>query len=307
MSENIRVRIVVGRFLEHSRVYVFETGGESSCFLGSADLMPRNLDHRVEIVAPVDRHALQQELTAIFDSAARDTAQAWELGADGGWTRRTPKERARARPQAKLMRRAGSRRRAGERRRRRVTAGESDRRARQNRVRCGSGSSTWARTRSACWSRRAARRGQPVREEREHLGLGEDIERNGRIRRRSSTGRRRRAVRADRAVARRERDGEVVTAPGRQGDERRPASRRARPRHRRAVATSRAEEEGGSPSPARSRGADPASRSPSATWAAARPRSSSARAAGPAWARSFDIGSLRLTRRIARERPAGQA
>ena len=57
LSENIRVRSVVGRFLEHSRVFVFEAGGKTTYFMGSADLMPRNLDNRLEVVVPVDDSA----------------------------------------------------------------------------------------------------------------------------------------------------------------------------------------------------------------------------------------------------------
>ena len=64
MSETISVRSVLGRFLEHSRFFIFEHGDERAFFLGSADLMPRNLDHRVEIVAPVEDARAQQELDA---------------------------------------------------------------------------------------------------------------------------------------------------------------------------------------------------------------------------------------------------
>src|SRR4029077_11618786 len=62
LSENIRVRSVLGRFLEHSRVFNFECRGEQRYFLGSADLLPRNLDHRLEAVAPVEDVRLQQRL-----------------------------------------------------------------------------------------------------------------------------------------------------------------------------------------------------------------------------------------------------
>ena len=75
MSENIVVRSIVGRYLEHSRVYSFEIGDETETFLGSADLMTRNLDRRVEVLVPVEQARLRQELTAIFDSAFADTGR----------------------------------------------------------------------------------------------------------------------------------------------------------------------------------------------------------------------------------------
>jgi polyphosphate kinase len=107
MSETIRVRSILGRFLEHSRFFIFESDGESSFFLGSADLMPRNLDHRIEVVAPVEDSRARQELTAIFDTLLADNTQAWELRPDGGWERLRPKKSERAQVgQAVLMRRA---------------------------------------------------------------------------------------------------------------------------------------------------------------------------------------------------------
>jgi polyphosphate kinase len=119
MSENISVRSIVGRFLEHSRVYAFEIGDEAELFLGSADLMTRNLDHRVEVVVPVEQARLRQELVAIFDSAFADTASSWELGQDGTWTRRRREKDERAHShQLHLQRRAKVRsRRAGGNRR----------------------------------------------------------------------------------------------------------------------------------------------------------------------------------------------
>ena len=109
------MRSIVGRYLEHSRVYAFEIGDETEIFLGSADLMTRNLDRRVEVLVPVEQARLKQELTAIFDSAFADTESSWELGADGGWTRRRrgKDERPHAH-QLNLQRRARARsRRAG--------------------------------------------------------------------------------------------------------------------------------------------------------------------------------------------------
>jgi polyphosphate kinase len=92
LSENIRVRSVLGRFLEHSRVFVFQAGKKSSYLIGSADLMPRNLDHRLEVLAPVDDPAVQGRLKAAFDVLLADNALAWELDSDGRWARRRPKK-----------------------------------------------------------------------------------------------------------------------------------------------------------------------------------------------------------------------
>ena len=89
LSENIRVRSVLGRFLEHSRVFVFEADERTAFFLGSADLMPRNLDHRVEIAAPVEDPAAQAALAGVFDVLLEDD-QAWELEPDGNWKRCKP-------------------------------------------------------------------------------------------------------------------------------------------------------------------------------------------------------------------------
>jgi polyphosphate kinase len=107
LSENIRVRSVLGRFLEHSRLFLFEAGDRSITLLGSADLMPRNLDHRVEILMPVDSVAIQSEIAATLDTLLADTASSWELRADGVWQRVRPKKEERPRSaQATLMRRA---------------------------------------------------------------------------------------------------------------------------------------------------------------------------------------------------------
>jgi len=118
LSENIRVRSILGRFLEHSRLYNFETEGSSLFLLGSADLMPRNLDHRIEIVVPVQDPKIQQDLRAIFDIVLGDNSSAWILGPDGSWERSTPAKGGRVRStQPDLMRRARrGRRRNGIRR-----------------------------------------------------------------------------------------------------------------------------------------------------------------------------------------------
>ena len=107
LSENIRVRSVLGRFLEHSRLFVFEAGDRTAYYLGSADLMPRNLDHRVEVVTPVEDVAIQAELAATLDTLLADTAASWELQPDGTWERVHGKKDERARSaQATMMRRA---------------------------------------------------------------------------------------------------------------------------------------------------------------------------------------------------------
>ena len=86
MSENLRVRSVVGRYLEHSRLFSFEADGAHEVLLGSADLMPRNLDRRVEVLLPIEaRH--RQEVATVFDSAFADNVAAWELQPDGSWRR----------------------------------------------------------------------------------------------------------------------------------------------------------------------------------------------------------------------------
>ncbi|MGE5282153.1 MAG: polyphosphate kinase 1 [Chloroflexota bacterium] len=90
VSENIRVVSIVGRFLEHSRVYAFQRGEETRVLMGSADLMPRNLDSRVELVAPVDDPALKDELLDVLERCLEDNANAWELDAEGTWTRLRP-------------------------------------------------------------------------------------------------------------------------------------------------------------------------------------------------------------------------
>lgn len=90
ISENIRVVSIVGRLLEHSRVYAFERGGEHTVYIASADLMPRNLDHRVELAAPILDPELQAELLDTLERAFVDNQNAWEMDSDGSWTRHSP-------------------------------------------------------------------------------------------------------------------------------------------------------------------------------------------------------------------------
>ncbi|MDP9383804.1 MAG: polyphosphate kinase 1 [Actinomycetota bacterium] len=88
VSENIRVTSIVGRFLEHSRIFAFERDGEARVYIGSADLMPRNLDTRVELLTPIRDEALCGELLDTLERCFADETNSWELGEDGGWTRR---------------------------------------------------------------------------------------------------------------------------------------------------------------------------------------------------------------------------
>ncbi|MDX6602912.1 MAG: polyphosphate kinase [Solirubrobacterales bacterium] len=90
ISENIRVMSIVGRFLEHSRIYAFERGEDTRVLMGSADLMPRNLESRVELVTPVEDPALRAELLDVLERCFADNANAWELDAEGTWTRLAP-------------------------------------------------------------------------------------------------------------------------------------------------------------------------------------------------------------------------
>jgi polyphosphate kinase len=122
VNEQITVRSVVGRFLEHSRILVFHAGERSDYLIGSADLMPRNLDHRIEIVVPLESQRAQAEVDTIFDTLLADNRHAWQLDANGDWTRLEPRDGEKPFvAQSALMRRAQLRERR---------QAESDRRAR---------------------------------------------------------------------------------------------------------------------------------------------------------------------------------
>jgi polyphosphate kinase len=90
VSDRIRVVSIVGRFLEHSRLWHFANGGAEEFYLGSADWMPRNFDRRVEAVAPVDSPSLHERLRSLLHVYLDDNRQAWDLRADGVWTQRKP-------------------------------------------------------------------------------------------------------------------------------------------------------------------------------------------------------------------------
>lgn len=87
VSENINVISIVGRFLEHSRIFYFENAGKSRIYIGSADLMKRNLDHRVEVLTPIKSESLKEELKEILEIYLKDTAQARLLCSDGSYKR----------------------------------------------------------------------------------------------------------------------------------------------------------------------------------------------------------------------------
>lgn len=90
LSENVTVTSIVGRFLEHSRIFHFENGGDTKLFLSSADLMPRNLNRRVEIFFPVTDPGHKQRLLFVLDSITRDNHNARLLHPDGLYTRNVP-------------------------------------------------------------------------------------------------------------------------------------------------------------------------------------------------------------------------
>jgi polyphosphate kinase len=86
LSENVRVRSIVGRFLEHSRAMWFAGGGEGEWWLGSSDLMHRNLDRRIEVLLRVCDHTAERQMQEAFDAAMAEDVRCWELGSDGAWT-----------------------------------------------------------------------------------------------------------------------------------------------------------------------------------------------------------------------------
>ncbi len=109
VSENIRVVSIVGRFLEHSRIYSFQRGDQTRVLMGSADLMPRNLDSRVELVVPVEEPDLRAELLDVIERCFADNANAWRLDADGEWTRCAPDNGRRRSVQEELRERYAAR------------------------------------------------------------------------------------------------------------------------------------------------------------------------------------------------------
>ena len=119
ISENVRVVSVVGRFLEHSRIYYFRNGGEEEYYIGSADLMKRNLEQRVEIVVPVEAPALRAELRTVLDLHMADERSAWDMQPDGTYVQRRSEDPDASGCQQKLIALAENRLRAAMRLRRR--------------------------------------------------------------------------------------------------------------------------------------------------------------------------------------------
>jgi polyphosphate kinase len=93
LSENIRVVSIVGRFLEHARVFYFQNGGNEEFLIGSADAMRRNLESRVETLVPVPKGPLCEQVRDFLDLQLNDRATAWELCSDGRYERVNPKAR----------------------------------------------------------------------------------------------------------------------------------------------------------------------------------------------------------------------
>jgi polyphosphate kinase len=90
VSERIRVRSVIGRFLEHSRAYCFHNGGAEEVWIGSADWMPRNFDRRIEVVAPIEDPAHRETVRRGIELMLEDDRQAWDLQLDGTYVQQRP-------------------------------------------------------------------------------------------------------------------------------------------------------------------------------------------------------------------------
>ena len=92
LSDNVNIISIVGRFLEHTRIFYFRNQGDEEYFIGSADLMKRNLESRVETVVPIETPALRQELRQIIDIQLADRRCAWDMRADGSYVQRRPRD-----------------------------------------------------------------------------------------------------------------------------------------------------------------------------------------------------------------------
>jgi polyphosphate kinase len=90
VSDRIKVISIVGRFLEHSRIYYFANNGDEELYFGSADWMPRNFDRRVEVITPIEDRILHPRVCALLETCLADNRQAWDLASDGTYTQRKP-------------------------------------------------------------------------------------------------------------------------------------------------------------------------------------------------------------------------
>ncbi len=131
LSENARVISVVGRFLEHARIYYFQNGAAPEYYVGSADLMQRNLENRVEVLLPVEDEKLREDLRFVLDSQLSDLRSVWEMQPDGRYLQREPADEERAgSSQEAQVGRAEKRLKEATRLRRRLPRGVSKRNAR---------------------------------------------------------------------------------------------------------------------------------------------------------------------------------
>ena len=132
ISDNIRVMGIVGRFLEHSRICYFHNGGDEEYYIGSADLMKRNLEHRVEVAVIVDTPALQERLRTILDIHLADQRNAWDMQSDGSYIKRIPTDETTLGSQEKLIQEAEERQKEALRLKKRKTRVISHRNVRQD-------------------------------------------------------------------------------------------------------------------------------------------------------------------------------
>jgi polyphosphate kinase len=109
LSENISVISIVGRFLEHGRIYYFRNGGDEEFYIGSADCMTRNLTGRVETIAPIEDPALMAELRTYLDLQLADRRSAWDMQQDGSYLQRVPEHEGQISAQEALIARANRR------------------------------------------------------------------------------------------------------------------------------------------------------------------------------------------------------
>ncbi|MFQ6024026.1 MAG: polyphosphate kinase 1 [Acidiferrobacterales bacterium] len=131
LSDNVRVLSIVGRFLEHSRIYYFRNGGEEEFYIGSADAMKRNLEHRVEALVPVEDTGSRAELRKMLDTNLADRRSAWEMRANGTYVQRQPRDGDSKGSQEVLIQLADERLKGAQRLKRRKAQGISRRNIRR--------------------------------------------------------------------------------------------------------------------------------------------------------------------------------